>query len=343
MRRSSRPFARRWPHCHECAAEYSSTGRDGHARLTALLDAQVYALVFWRRAAHEINYRRFFDINELVALRMEDPAVFGATHRRIIQWVKNGQLDGLRIDHVDGLRNPRAYLERLNAAIHQVLPGVDMPIFVEKILSWRERLRPEWPVAGTTGYEFLAKVDAIFVSPEGRADIEHSYRAFLGIRRPELGFHEVAVRGKAFMLRGSLASDVQRLARFLAPIARADERTQSLTRAQLAEGIARRARARVPRGELRRPHSRTIALAPRTALPRRHALGERRVEGTARRVRAEISAGERTGNGKGDRGYGTLSLLAASLAQRGRRGSRGRAPGRGRLSARHEHRAEHAV
>ncbi|HEY2898117.1 MAG TPA: malto-oligosyltrehalose synthase, partial [Gemmatimonadaceae bacterium] len=221
----------------ERAAQTFASGADGRARLAALLDSQVYALVFWRRAAHEINYRRFFDINELVALRMEDPAVFGATHRRIIQWVKNGQLDGLRIDHVDGLRNPRDYLERLNAAIRQVLAGADIPIFVEKILSGRERLRPEWPVAGTTGYEFLAQLDALFVSPEGRSEIEQSYRDFLGIRRPELDFHEVAVRGKAFILRGSLASDVQRLARLLASLARRDARTQGLTRAQLSEGI----------------------------------------------------------------------------------------------------------
>ena len=212
-------------------------GKEGRERLRALVDAQVYALVFWRRAAHEINYRRFFDINELVALRMEDPAVFGATHRRIIQWVKDGQLDGLRIDHVDGLRNPRDYLERLNAAIAQVLPGAEIPLFVEKILSGRERLRTEWPVAGTTGYEFLAQVDAIFIDPSGRAEVERIYRAFLDIRRPELDFHEVAVRGKAFILRGSLTSDVQRLARLLAPIARRAARTSSLTRAQLSEGI----------------------------------------------------------------------------------------------------------
>jgi (1->4)-alpha-D-glucan 1-alpha-D-glucosylmutase len=221
----------------ERAAETFADDSDGRARLQSLLDAQVYALVFWRRAAHEINYRRFFDINELVAMRMEDPAVFGATHRRIIQWVKNGQLDGLRIDHIDGLRNPRDYLERLDAAIRQVRPDAGIPIYVEKILSGRERLRSEWPVAGTTGYEFLAQLDAIFIDPAGYAAIERTYRDFLGIRRAELDFHEVAVRGKAFILRSSLASDVQRLARLLAPIARRDARTQSLTRVQLAEGI----------------------------------------------------------------------------------------------------------
>ena len=221
----------------ENAARDFTAGDGGEARIATLLDAQVYALVFWRRAAHEINYRRFFDINELVALRMEDPAVFGATHRRIIQWVKDGQLDGLRIDHVDGLRNPRDYFDRLNAAIQQVSPGATIPIFVEKILSGRERLRAEWPVAGTTGYEFLAQLDAIFIDPAGRSEIEKTYRNFLGIRRPEIDFHEVAARGKAFILRGSLASDVQRLARLLAPIARRDARTASLTRAQLGEGM----------------------------------------------------------------------------------------------------------
>ena len=221
----------------DAAARTFIAGANGHQRLRELLDSQVYALVYWRRAAHEINYRRFFDINELVALRMEDPAVFGATHRRIIQWVKDGHLDGLRIDHVDGLSNPREYLDRLNAAIHQVRPGDEIPVYVEKILSGRERLRPEWRVAGTTGYEFLAQLDAIFISPDGRREIERTYRSFLGIRRPELDFHEVAVRGKAFILRSSLASDVQRLARLLAPIARRAAPTQSLTRTQLSEGI----------------------------------------------------------------------------------------------------------
>ena len=222
----------------ERARRHSLPATAAHARLQALLDAQVYALVFWRRAAHEINYRRFFDINELVALRMEDPAVFGATHRRIIQWVKDGQLDGLRIDHVDGLRNPRDYLERLNAAIQQVLPGADIPIFVEKILSGRERLRAEWPVAGTTGYEFLAQLDAIFIDPDGRErDRAERTAPSSASAAPSSHFHEVAVRGKAFILRGSLSSDVQRLARLLAPIARRDARTAALTRAQLAEGI----------------------------------------------------------------------------------------------------------
>ena len=221
----------------ERAARDFAAGEGGAARLQSLLDAQVYALVFWRRAAHEINYRRFFDINELVALRMEDPSVFGATHRRIIQWVKDGELDGLRIDHVDGLRNPRDYLARLRAAVEQVLPGSDVPVWVEKILSGSERLRGEWPVQGTTGYEFLGQLETLFIHPDGLREIERHYRSFLGIRRAELDFHEVALRGKAFVLRSSLASDVQRLARLLAKISRRDPRTANLSRAQLAEGI----------------------------------------------------------------------------------------------------------
>jgi len=221
----------------EHAARDLPSGRGGSSCLLALLDAQVYALVFWRRAAHEINYRRFFDINELVALRMEDPTVFGATHRRIIQWVKDGQLDGLRIDHADGLRNPRDYLARLRAAVQQVLPSPDIPIWVEKILSGRERLRTDWPVSGTTGYEFLAQLEAIFIDPNGRREIEQHYRSFLDIRRPELDFREVAVRAKSFILRNSLASDVQRLARLLARITRRDPRTAALKRAPITEGI----------------------------------------------------------------------------------------------------------
>jgi (1->4)-alpha-D-glucan 1-alpha-D-glucosylmutase len=221
----------------ERAARDFVAGEGGVARLRSLLDAQVYALVFWRRAAHEINYRRFFDINELVALRMEDPSVFGATHRLIVQWVKNGELDGLRIDHVDGLRNPRDYLARLRGAVQQVLPESEIPVWVEKILSRGERLRDDWPIEGTTGYEFLAQLEALFIDPNGLREIERHYRSFLGIRRPELDFREVALRGKGFVLRSSLASDVQRLARLLARVSRRDARTAELTRAQLAEGI----------------------------------------------------------------------------------------------------------
>src|SRR5581483_6888655 len=117
----------------------------------AALDAQPYRLARWRVASQEINYRRFFDITSLIALRAEDPAVFDATHALVLSLLRRGDLDGVRIDHVDGLRLPLAYLRRLREAA-----GPDAWIVVEKILDDGESLPATWPVQGTTGYEFAA-------------------------------------------------------------------------------------------------------------------------------------------------------------------------------------------
>ncbi|HEX6534221.1 MAG TPA: malto-oligosyltrehalose synthase [Gemmatimonadaceae bacterium] len=222
------------------AAMQFGAGRAGHGRMRAFLDSQVYALAYWRGAAHRINYRRFFDIDALVALRAEDPEVFGATHRRVVQWVKDGDVDGLRIDHVDGLAEPRQYLERLRAAVERVrAPGAAerFPIFVEKVLAADERLRDDWPVEGSTGYEVAADVDALFVHADGYAEIERRYRALLGIRRPDVTFAELAHAAKALVLRTSLAADVRRLGRAVAIVAARDPRAARLPRAHLREAV----------------------------------------------------------------------------------------------------------
>ncbi|HEU5041172.1 MAG TPA: alpha-amylase family glycosyl hydrolase, partial [Gemmatimonadales bacterium] len=128
-------------------------GERGAARLRRLLDAQVYRLVHWRQAAREINYRRFFDVDDLVALHMEDPEVFAQTHALVLEWRRRGWVDGFRVDHPDGLLDPAGYFERLAEAAFGA--GQRPPVYVEKILSHGERLRSEWRVAGTTGYDFL--------------------------------------------------------------------------------------------------------------------------------------------------------------------------------------------
>ena len=178
---------------------------EGSDALERVVNAQHYRLTFWRRGAREINYRRFFDINELVALRMEDPNVFEQTHRLVLSWMDAGMLDGLRIDHVDGLREPVEYLT-------QVARGATL-LFVEKILSPGEQLRADWPVDGTTGYEFLNDLESIFVEAQGRDAIDEMYRG--RIRRVERGFDfgEEAIRSKLLILRTSLYADVARLAR----------------------------------------------------------------------------------------------------------------------------------
>ena len=218
-------------------------GRDGRRRLRALLGAQHYVLAHWRRAAREINYRRFFNVDDLVALRMEHRSVFDATHARILAWVADGTLDGLRVDHIDGLLEPRAYLERLRAAVSAARPddgasdGASVfPIVVEKILSPGERLRDDWPVQGTTGYEFLNDLESVFVDARGMETIERRYRAMLRIGRG-IRFEDVAYRGKLLILRASLASDVDRVTRLLRPIARRDPRTRELPASVLGEAV----------------------------------------------------------------------------------------------------------
>ena len=196
------------------AAEEWASGAGGRERLTGLLDAQHYRLVDWRRAAEEINYRRFFEVNELVALRMESDEIFDATHALILGLVRDGLLDGLRVDHVDGLLSPSWYLAKLRAAVdvarHADAPE-PFPIFVEKILSEDEQLRREWPVQGTTGYDFLNDVEDLFLDPAGYKAIEANYR---GLRHnPSLSFHAVAREGKRRVLEGALAADISRVAR----------------------------------------------------------------------------------------------------------------------------------
>ena len=190
----------------EAAAGYR--GRDGRRdRLRRLLDAQVYRLVHWRRAAREINYRRFFDVDDLVALHMEDPEVFAQTHALPLEWHRRGWVDGFRIDHPDGLLDPLGYFQRLTQSAFPDRPAPT--VFIEKILGHGERLRPEWPVAGTTGYDFLNQTEALFIDPVGWQLIEQEYRRT--IRQP-LAFPAIARRGKRLVLETGLSAGARRLA-----------------------------------------------------------------------------------------------------------------------------------
>jgi (1->4)-alpha-D-glucan 1-alpha-D-glucosylmutase len=189
------------------------SGESGRDRLRALIDAQHYRLVHWRRGPAEINYRRFFDVNELAALRVEDETVFHETHAYILSLASDGTVDGLRVDHIDGLLEPDQYLARLRAAT-----SPDTPIFVEKILSPGETLRPSWPVSGTTGYEFLNDLGDAFIDAQGFAEIEKHYRHMR--RLEDNQFHDIARAGKVAILNGALRADVTRLTALFAPIAR---------------------------------------------------------------------------------------------------------------------------
>ena len=179
---------------------------------TDRLDQQHYELVEWRRAAVDGNYRRFFTVNDLVGVRQEDPEVFRLTHATTLRLVADGLVDGVRVDHVDGLADPAGYLERLGFALRQAGGGADTPwVVVEKILQPGERL-PAWPVAGTTGYEFLAVADGVLVDPAAAGTFAERYRRLTGAD-PDPA--ELAVACKRERLLRDFRAEVAGVARHL--------------------------------------------------------------------------------------------------------------------------------
>ncbi len=190
-------------------------GQPGDARsfdrLDELLNAQSYRLAFWRVAAEEINYRRFFDINDLAAIRMELPEVFHATHQLLLELVHAGAVTGLRIDHPDGLLLPREYFEKLQqncAEALQVPPPSDQRaiyLIVEKILTGNEKLPQDWPIHGTTGYEFGKEVTQLLVDASAEAAMTNIYRRFIG---HSVHFGHLVYAKKRQVMRLSLANDV---------------------------------------------------------------------------------------------------------------------------------------
>jgi (1->4)-alpha-D-glucan 1-alpha-D-glucosylmutase len=202
-------------HITRVVSLFNGVKGDPHSfdRLDDLLSVQAYRLAYWRVAAEEINYRRFFDINELAAIRMEDPAVFARVHAFPLDLLREGLVDGFRIDHVDGLFDPGDYLERLQARAREVRPDLyarDRPLFVvvEKILGLDESL-PEWVTQGTTGYDFLAQVNGLFVDRLNEKPFNAVYENFARLRT---SFREIAYRSKQLVLRLSMASELNVLA-----------------------------------------------------------------------------------------------------------------------------------
>lgn len=176
--------------------------------LTQLLDAQWYRPAWWRLARTELNYRRFFSISELIGVRVEDPEVFEATHAKVLQLLHEGVIDGLRIDHPDGLADPDGYLQLL----HEATGG--RWTVVEKILSDGEHLPASWPVAGTTGYDALRYVDGLFTDPAGFGELLGQYRRFAAPQTDRGGDWEATVRRAAYkVLTHELATEVDRLTR----------------------------------------------------------------------------------------------------------------------------------
>ncbi|AKV09019.1 maltooligosyl trehalose synthase [Pseudomonas fluorescens NCIMB 11764] len=205
---------------------YDSLTPDGFQRLHQLLERQSYRLASWRTAADDINWRRFFDVNELGGLRVERPAVFEATHAKIFELVAEGLIDGLRIDHIDGLADPRGYCRKLRRRVDSLAPDRHLPIYVEKILGEGETLHRDWSVDGTTGYEFMNQLSLLQHDPEGAQTLSELWSRYS--ERPA-DFRQEAQLARQQILNGSLAGDFESVAQALLQVARDDLMTRDLT------------------------------------------------------------------------------------------------------------------
>jgi (1->4)-alpha-D-glucan 1-alpha-D-glucosylmutase len=230
-----------------CVAEMN--GRPGEPRsfddLDALLREQCYRLSFWRVATEEINYRRFFEVNDLAAVRMDRESVFEHAHALLFRLIEEGRLDGLRLDHTDGLYDPAHYFAKLQARAAEALvrAGADTasldpsrPLFVvaEKILAPGEHIPADWPIHGTTGYELGALLDGLWVDPSSEAALTAVYQRVTGDRA---SFADHVLAGKRAVMSRSLSSEVTTLARELSRLAEEDRRSRDFTLASLTTAI----------------------------------------------------------------------------------------------------------
>jgi (1->4)-alpha-D-glucan 1-alpha-D-glucosylmutase len=229
-------------------------GRRGDPRsfdqLEALLTHQAYRLSYWRVATDEVNYRRFFDINHLAAIRVEESEVFEAVHAVVLRLLAAGQVTGLRVDHPDGLFDPAQYFLDLQSACRRHLPafaatGNDSPygntterpgyVVVEKILVRDERLRPDWVVHGTTGYEFLNLLNGLFVDPAAERHFHELYGRFTG---QPCRFGDIAYQSKKLILDATMSAELHVLARRLDRISEQHRWSRDFTLFSLQEALA---------------------------------------------------------------------------------------------------------
>ncbi|AXM95411.1 malto-oligosyltrehalose synthase [Pseudomonas plecoglossicida] len=211
---------------------FDSRCENGFKRLHLLLERQTYRLASWRTAADDINWRRFFDINELGGLRVERAVVFEATHAKLFELIERGLVDGLRIDHIDGLADPRGYCRKLRRRVTGLLASRPLsaalehfPIYVEKILGSDEHLHRDWLTDGTTGYEFMNQVSLLQHDPAGEAPLTELWATLS--ERP--AFAEEVRQARHLVLNASLAGDCESVAQALLQVARDDLMTRDLT------------------------------------------------------------------------------------------------------------------
>ncbi|MFN2644994.1 MAG: malto-oligosyltrehalose synthase, partial [Burkholderiales bacterium] len=197
--------------------------------LHRILEQQHYRLAYWRVASDEINYRRFFEITDLAGVRVEDRTVFEATHALITRLARRGGIDGLRIDHPDGLGDPREYLERLNETFNRPW------IVVEKILAPYEQLPEDWPVHGTTGYPYVNLLTDVYVERAAEPHFDRVYQRFTGERA---SFAEISVVSRNLIMNTTLAAELFMLSNWLARIAAGSRHTRDHTATGLRKALA---------------------------------------------------------------------------------------------------------
>ncbi|XWK60914.1 malto-oligosyltrehalose synthase [Tunturiibacter empetritectus] len=196
--------------------------------LDDFLNQQNYRLAYWKTADQQLSYRRFFDVNTLIGLRVEREYVFEETHALVLDWLRRGVLDGVRVDHPDGLRDPKEYFKRLR----QRAP--DAWVIGEKILEPGEFLREDWPIEGTSGYDFLNVAAGVLVAPEGMMELSTVYADFTG---QPTDFSAIAHEKKINVSQEALGSDVNRLTSIFVEICEANRDERDYTRAEVRRAI----------------------------------------------------------------------------------------------------------
>src|SRR6202166_425930 len=202
--------------------------------LHELIKAQAFRLANWRVASDDINYRRFFDTNDLAGICVENETVFEATHRLVLSLMAEGKVNALRIDHPDGLYDPRQYFERLNRGIVDATGSGSHYVVIEKILTGAERLPTDWPVSGTTGYDFASLLNGLFIDPAAAVSMDRIYRNFVD---DEINLDDLAYHCRKLIIRVALASELNVLATKLTRIALSRRRTCDFTLNSLRDAI----------------------------------------------------------------------------------------------------------
>lgn len=235
------PWAPAW--LRACADAFNGVAGDpvSHDALDGLIGRQAWRLAFWRVASDEVNYRRFFDISTLAAVRMERPEVFEATHRLLLEWLADGRAAGLRIDHPDGLSDPAGYFATLQARYAATQhPPRALYLVIEKILAEHERWPEDWPVHGDTGYRFANLVNALFVDGRSAEAFDRLYADFAG---GPVDYDAELYDAKRHIIASSLAADLHMLTEAVYRIAQGSRRTRDFTRNGLRAAIVELAAA----------------------------------------------------------------------------------------------------